>query len=227
VIPGLHLVEGGQVSTGSILHWFKRHFAEGLESQAIEKGLSLYQMLDAEAAEVPIGSEGLIVLDYFQGNRTPHTDSQARGTILGLSLGATRGHVFRALLEGIAYGTRDILEMFAQHEFQPARIVACGGATRSPVFMQIYADVTGQTLYTTQQAEASLLGSAVLAAVGADAFDDLAQASGAMVEISGAYQPNAENHAAYQFYFDQYRRAYQQLRGMMHDITGHVAGQGS
>ena len=223
VIPGLHLVEGGQVSTGSILNWFKRHFAEGLAAQAAAQGLSLYQMLDEEAAVVPVGSEGLIVLDYFQGNRTPHTDSQARGTILGLSLGATRGHVFRALMEGIAYGTREILETFARHDFQTERMVACGGATRSPLFMQIYADVTGQTLYTTRQPEASLLGSAVLAAVGAGVYDDLAQASQAMVQISDTYQPNVQNHAAYQFYFDQYRRTYRQLREIMHDITGHIA----
>lgn len=217
VIPGLNLVEGGQVSTGSILNWFKRNFAAGLDAD------NIYQLLDSEADAVPPGSEGLIVLDYFQGNRTPHTDSLARGNILGMSLGSTRGHVFRALMEGIAYGMRDILETFAKHDYQVSRIIACGGATHSPVFMQIYADVLGKPLYTTRVTEASLLGSGVIAAVGAGAYPSLADASQHMVTIEGEYHPRDDQHAAYQFYFEKYQQTYAQLRDIMHDITRHVS----
>jgi len=222
VIPGLNLVEGGQVSTGSILNWFKRTFAAGIEQEANAKGVSVYKLLDDEADAVPIGSDGLIVLDYFQGNRTPHTDSLARGNILGMTLQTTRGHVFRALMEGIAYGMRDILETFAQNNYHVERIIGCGGATKSPTFMQIYADVLGKPLYTTQVAEASLLGSAILAAVGAGAFPDAVTASEQMVKTRGEYHPNMENHAAYQFYFEKYQQTYPQLRGIMHDITRKV-----
>ena len=118
LIPGLNLVEAGQVSTGSILSWFKRNFGQGAAVDAAAKGISVYQLLDEEAAQVPLGAEGLIVLDYFQGNRTPHTDSSARGMIWGLSLQSSRAHVYRALMEGIAYGMRDILDTFARHEFR-------------------------------------------------------------------------------------------------------------
>ncbi|HLA42586.1 MAG TPA: FGGY-family carbohydrate kinase, partial [Aggregatilineales bacterium] len=226
VIPGLNLVEGGQVSTGSILNWFRRNFAEGLESTAREKGCSIYRLLDEEAAEVPVGSDGLIVLDYFQGNRTPHTDSMARGTILGLSLQSSRGHVFRAILEGIACGMRDILETFTRHNYSVSRVIASGGAAQSPIFMQIYADVSGKSLYTTRVAEASLLGSAILAAVAAGAYPDIEQASQKMVQLEGAYHPDPEAHQAYQFFFEKYRQTYTQLRDIMHDMTRHVTTQG-
>ena len=156
LIPGLNLVEAGQVSTGSILSWFRRNFARDLE--VAERGSSPYELLDREAAAVPIGSDGLIALDYFQGNRTPHTDPFARGTIWGLSLQSSRGHVFRALMEGIAYGLRDILDTLGNHGLRAERIIVSGGATRSELFMQIYADVLGVPLNLTAEPEASLLG---------------------------------------------------------------------
>jgi ribulokinase len=223
LIPGLNLVEGGQVSTGSILSWFKRNFAQGLEAEAETKGMSVYQLLDHEASLSPPGAQGLIALDYFQGNRTPHTDSLARGAVWGLSLQSSRGSFFRALMEGIAYGMQDILEVFGKHNVHVARIIASGGATRSPLFMQIYADVLGMPIYTTREPEASLLGSAVVAAVGAGAYADLPGASRAMVEIAGVTQPNMEHHELYHDYLRMYQATYPQLKELMHTMTRKIA----
>jgi ribulose kinase len=223
LIPGLHLIEGGQGSAGSILNWFKRNFCQGLEAEAAANQISVYQLLDREAAQIPVGSEGLIVLDYFQGNRTPHTDSAARGTIWGLSLQSSRAHVFRALMEGVAYGMRNIIETFTRHQFQVARIIASGGATRSPLFMQIYADVLGMPIYTTRCPEATMLGSAVVAATGAGRYPNLVAAANAMVEIAGEYQPHAARHAEYDFYMRQYQATYQQLKGLMSDMNHKIA----
>lgn len=222
VIPGLSLIEGGQVSTGSILNWFKRNFADGLAEQARQRGVSIYRLLDEEAAALPPGSEGLIVLDYFQGNRTPHTDSLARGVVLGLSLQASRAHVFRAIMEGIAYGMKDIIDTFTRHNCAVSRVIACGGATHSPLFMQIYTDVIGQSIYTTRVAEASLLGSAVSAAVGAGVYPTLQAASRGMVQITGEYTPDMARHQAYQFYAQKYRETYQQLKQVLQDVSRHL-----
>ena len=221
VIPGLNLIEGGQVSTGSILNWFKHNFAGDAATKVLQTGRSVYQLLDSEAEKIPVGSDGLIVLDYFQGNRTPHTDSLARGTILGLSLQSSRAHVFRAIMEGVAYGMKDILDTFIHHKCAVSRVIACGGATHSRLFMQIYTDVIGQPIYTTRVTEASLLGSAVAAAVGAGMYPSLQEASKNMVAISGEYQPNQGRHQQYQFFVQKYRETYQQLRNVMHDITRH------
>jgi FGGY-family pentulose kinase len=223
VIPGLNLVEGGQVSTGSILNWFKRNFAGDLEAQARQQSTSIYKLLDAEAGQIPVGSEGLIVLDYFQGNRTPHTDSLARGLILGLSLQASRAHVFRAIMEGIAYGMKDILDTFIRNDCAISRIIACGGATHSPVFMQIYADVLGQPLYTTRVAEASLLGSAVAAAVGAGLYPTLQESSRRMVKLAESFQPDYNRHLHYQFYVRKYQEIYRHIKGVMRDLTRHAS----
>jgi ribulose kinase len=223
VIPGLNLIEGGQVSTGSILNWFKRNFASDLVEKARQQNTPIYRLLDAEAERVPVGSEGLIVLDYFQGNRTPHTDSLARGVILGLSLQASRGHVFRAIMEGIAYGMKDIVDTFLRQKCAVSRVIACGGAVQSPLFMQIYADVIGQPIYTTRVAEASMLGSAVAAAVGAGLYPTLAEASRNMVKIAGKYEPDADCHQQYEFYFQQYQETYRQLKHVLHDVTRHTS----
>jgi ribulokinase len=219
IIPGLNLVEGGQVSTGSVLAWFKRNFGAGAAADAAARGVSVYQLLDEEAAQVPPGAEGLIVLDYFQGNRTPHTDSTARGAIWGLSLQSGRAQVFRALMEGIAYGMEDILQTFRTHGFLVERIIASGGATHSPLFMQIYADVCGQPLQVTREPEASLLGSAVVAAVGAGLHPDLAAAARQMVAIERQFTPDPQRHAEYAFFVRQYQDTYRQLRDLMRKMN--------
>lgn len=223
VIPALNLVEGGQVSTGSILSWFKRNFAQDLVEQSQKQGTPVYAVLDAEADKVSVGSDGLIVVDYFQGNRTPHTDSQARGVVLGLSLQATRAQIFRAMMEGIAYGMKDIMDTFARQKCQVSRVIACGGAIHSKLFMQIYADVIGQPIYLTRVPEASLLGAAVAAAVGAGLYPGLTEASRAMTQITGVYKPDMQRHQEYQFYVRKYQETYQQLKGIMHDVSQHVA----
>lgn len=219
VIPGLNLVEGGQVSTGSVLSWFKRNFGAGAAADAAERGISVYQLLDEEAAQAPPGAEGLIVLDYFQGNRTPHTDSAARGAIWGLSLQSGRAQVFRALMEGIAYGMEDILQTFRGHGFAVERIIASGGATHSPLFMQIYADVIGQSLLVTREPEASLLGSAIVAAVGAGLYPDLRTAAQQMVSIDREFSPDIERHNEYAFFVRQYQDTYRQLRVLMRKMN--------
>ena len=224
VVPGLCLVEAGQVSTGSLLAWFKRNFGPGAAADAAAQGISVYQLLDCEAGKVPIGSGGLIVLDYFQGNRTPHTDSAARGMIWGLSLQSDRAHIFRALMEGIAYGLQDILLTLRRHDFDLGRIIASGGATQSTLFMQIYADVLGQPIAVTREAEASLLGSAVVAAVGAGAYPDLRTAAQSMVQVSHEYQPDAARHAEYQFFVAMYQQTYRQMKDLMHNMSLKTAG---
>lgn len=222
LIPGLNLIEGGQVSTGSILNWFKQNFAIDLEAEAQAAGTSPYTLLEQVAQDVPVGSEGLVVLDYFQGNRTPHTDSSARGLVLGLSLQSSRSHLYRALMEGIAYGMKDILDTFEQHECHISRVIACGGAVQSKLFMQIYTDVIGQPIYTTAEAEASLLGSGVAAAYGAGLYPSLPEASRNMVKITGEFQPDMQQHEQYKVYVETYKQAYQAIKDVMHRLTQHA-----
>jgi ribulose kinase len=106
VLPGLQVIEGGQISTGSVVHWFTSGFVGAdIAAEASAKRCSVYDVLNAKASTIPPGSEGLIVLEHWQGNRTPWTDPLSRGVIRGLTLGHTPAHVYRAILEGVAYGT--------------------------------------------------------------------------------------------------------------------------
>ena len=129
VVPGQYTVEGGQVSTGSVVKWFKDNFCGREATLAAERGVDVYTVLNELAAPIPPGSEGLVVLDYWQGNRTPYVDAEARGVIRGLSLKHTTGHLYRAIIEGIAYGTEHILRTFRAARLAVDEMVAAGGPT--------------------------------------------------------------------------------------------------
>ncbi len=223
LLPGQYTLEGGQVSTGSVVKWFKDHFCEAEAALARARGVDTYTVLNEMAAQIPLGSEGLIVLDYFQGNRTPYVDSLARGIVWGLSLKHTTGHLFRAILEGIAYGSEHIFRTFRQHGYNVQEIVAAGGPTRSRLWMQIHADVSGVPIILTQSPDAPALGSAILAAVAAGLYPDPSTAAGQMVRVAARIEPDTQRHAAYQFYVDQYIATYPRLKELMHAMALHQA----
>lgn len=199
--PGGFVVEGGQTSTGSAVAWFRRHLAPGMS----------YAELDREAAEVPIGCDGLVAQDHFQGNRTPYTDAASRGAFAGLSLRHGRGHMFRALLEGVAYGSRLILETLNSHGIAIDDITVCGGVTRSPLWTQIHADALGLPIRVAETGCAPALGSAVFAAIGAGHFPDLDAAAAAMVHTSHIVEPDPAAHEAHGEAYAVYQRAYPAL----------------
>jgi len=201
VLPGLHVVEGGQTSTGSVVAWLRR-----LMGAAVS-----YDDLDREAAAIAPGSDGLIMQDHFQGNRTPHTDPLSRGAFIGLSLKHSRGHMFRAALEGIAFGTELVLETMRANAWSPEEVVVAGGATRSDLWLQIHADVSNLPLTLTRVPDAPALGSAILAAVAAGEFASIEEAAGRMVAVTRRIEPSAASHAAYRDSYQAYKRAYAAL----------------
>ena len=223
MIPGQYTVEAGQASTGSVVAWFKNQFAADAVAQAKERGVDTYDILTEMAEKIPIGSDGLIVIDYFQGNRTPHTDPLARGAIWGLSLGHTPGHVFRAILEGICYGTEDILRTMRGHDFEPRLNVVSGGPTKSKLWMQMHADVSNIPISVTKESEGPVLGSAIMASVGAGIYPDVQTAADAMVHTERTIEPNQEAHEAYKFYVERYIETYPQMKESMHKMSRHEA----
>ena len=223
VLPGQYTVEGGQVSTGSIIKWFKDNFCGNEAAEAAARGVDIYTVLTEKAERVPPGSEGLIVLDYWQGNRTPYVDPEARGIVRGLSLKHTTGHLFRAIIEGIAYGTEHILRTFRQNGYEVKEMVAAGGPTKSDFWMQIHADVSNVPITLTTVPDAPALGSAILGAVAAGLFPDVPAAADAMVHVRRRIEPDAERHEVYKFYVDQYIKTYPPLQAMMQETVRHVA----
>jgi sugar (pentulose or hexulose) kinase len=171
-------------------------------------GVEDYEVLNREAKKLPAGSEGLIVQEHFQGNRTPHTDPLSRGVFHGLTLKHQRAHLFRAVIEGVAFGSELILETMRNNGFIPERIVIAGGATRSPLWLQIHADVSDLPLTLTKVSDAPTLGCAILAAAGVGFYENVQSAADMMVQVEGVVKPNSETHQEYQPYYENYKQTY-------------------
>ena len=208
LVPGTYCLEGGQVSASSIVKWFVREFGVS--------GDNPYAVMEKEAADIPPGSEGIISLDFFQGNRTPYKDPMAKGVFYGLSLSHTRGHIYRSILESVAFGTRNVLDRIEDGISVIREIRGCGGVTRDKVWLQIIADVTGKPVVLTQNSSrAGVLGGAITAAVGHGAFASFASACDQMVEVARVIEPSKGAAKAYSEHYEKYKTLYQQLKDMM------------
>jgi ribulose kinase len=224
VVEGLYTLEGGQTATGSILDWYRRHFAGREEAEAERTGRHVYEVLDAQAAAVPPGCDGLVCLDHWQGNRCPLKDPRSRGVLWGLTLAHGPGHVFRSIYEATAFGTRHILEDLAGHGFNVGRICAGGGGAKSRLWMQIHADVLQRPIHLPHESEACALGAAMTAAVRAGGYATLAEAARNMVRMAGVVEPQPGSGQMYDYHFAKYKATYKALRELMHDLADNRPG---
>jgi ribulose kinase len=204
VYPGRYIVEGGQTSTGSIVNWLGR-LTGGLD----------YAKLNAKAAALEPGAEGLIVQDHFQGNRTPYTDPLSRGAVVGLTLAHEKHHIFRAIMEGIGFGTRAILDAFARAGYTGSEMTVGGGAAASDLWLQIHADTAGIPVRVPASRDAPSTGSAVLAAYGAGHFDSIDDGIGAMVHPGRMIEPIPANMEKYAPIYAKYLKLYPGLKAVL------------
>jgi len=200
-IPGKFIASGCMASSGSLIKWFRNQFAPQMD----------YTDLDKAAEAIPAGSEGLILLPYFLGEKTPIQDPLARGTLVGLTLTHTLAHVYRAVLEGISYGFYHHLVVLAEHGMTPTKARCANGGARSILWKQITADVLGIRLEQVADHPGSSLGAAFCAGIGVGAFkrwDEIER----YIKISTITQPDPQNHARYQKLFGLYREIYESLK---------------
>jgi FGGY-family pentulose kinase len=208
---GLYTLEAGQTATGSILDWYRRHFAGDQQAEADRRNVPVFQVLDELAAAVPPAAEGLVVRDDWQGNRSPYKNPLARGCIAGLSLAHGPGHVVRGIYEATACGTRHILEDAISYGLRVERIFLGGGGARSPLWLQIHADVLKKPIHLPREKESCALGSAMAAAIAAGVYQDFDEAARAMVAIETQVEPDAANAILYDELFERYIGLYSQL----------------
>jgi ribulose kinase len=202
VYPGLWIVEGGQTSTGSIVNWLSRLTGAPLDFEALNR----------KAAALPPGAEGLIVQDHFQGNRTPYTDPLSRGAIVGLTLAHELPHVFRAVMEGIGFGTRAILDAFARAGYNSSEITIGGGAAASDLWLQVHADTAGLPVRVPESRDAPSTGAAVLAAYGAGHYASIDEGIGAMIRPGRHIEPISANVDRYAEIYPKYIALYPALK---------------
>jgi FGGY-family pentulose kinase len=210
-VEGLYTIEAGQTATGSILDWYRRHFAGSQQIEAERRGVHVFSVLDEQASAVPPGCEGLVVRDDWQGNRSPYKNPQARGAIAGLSLSHGPGHVFRAIYEATACGTRHILDDARAHGLRVERLFLGGGGARSALWLQIHADILRKPIHLAHESEACALGSAMAAACAAGIYPGFDEAAQAMVAIEKVVEPDPATAAVYDDLFGRYLDLYRRL----------------
>lgn len=205
LVPGRYLPNGCMAASGSLIRWFHEQFGRETDLKA----------LDQEAQAAGPGAGGLVLLPYVLGEKTPVNDARARGVLYGMHLGHTRGHVFRAVLEGISFGFRHHLDVFRERGHEPRRVRVTNGGARSELWKQVTADVLGLPLEVPRESAGSALGAAFLAAKGTgmyDAWSDIER----FVDIGRVVEPDPAARAAADESYAVYRELYPTLRPLMH-----------
>ena len=202
-VPGMWHFMGVMLSAAGSLQWYRDTLAPGVS----------FDDLVQEADPVPAGSEGLQFLPYLSGERTPHPDPLARGAFVGLTVRHTRGHLTRAVLEGVAYGLKDSFTLIQNAGLGVIRQVrASGGGTKSALWRQILASVLEAELVTVNTTEGAAYGAGLLAAVGAGAHPSVEAACAAAVQVTGRTLPVAEQARAYLPGYCLYQELYPALK---------------
>ena len=215
VLPGNFGLEAGQSAVGDIFNWWVNYIQPGGK-----KPLS-HQDLGEAAAQLVPGESGLVALDWNNGNRTILVDQRLTGLLVGQTLYTTPVEIYRALIEATAYGALTIINRFEEYGVRISQVVNCGGiAEKSPLTMQIYADVTGRPMRVSRSAQTCALGSAIAGAVVAGVYPNYAAAQKAMTALKPViYRPNAKAHATYRELYTVYRK--------LHDAFGTPQWQGN
>ncbi len=206
-IPNRWHVMGVTQGAGLSLRWFRDQFGAGSED-----GRDPYVRLAEEAAKAPPGSDGLLWAPYLMGERTPHLDPNARGALVGITAQHTRGHVIRAILEGVAFSLKDSLTLFKEIGVPIESIRLSGGGARSALWQQIQADIYEMPVELTEADEGPAYGAALLAGVGTGHWPSVEVACEAAVRVAKIIQPNPKVAAQMARQYAQYRKLYPALR---------------
>jgi len=214
MMPDTFAVVGGMATVGSLTRWFRDNFSPLELEQQHQSGENAYGALAQLLAQSPPGANRLVALPYFQGERTPFEDPDAKGILFGLTLKHTRADVYRALLESIGFGVRHNIDVMLNNGVKPRRILGVGGATKNRSWMQIISDIANVKMLIPKQQIGASYGDALMAGVGAGIFDNLQQ-SQKWIEYAEEIVPDPDNHAKYRPLYEVYRELYKSTKGLM------------
>ncbi len=199
VVPELWFNMGAILSAGLSLTWLRDNFLLGIS----------YQEMADLALQAPPGSDGLFFLPHLAGVRTPHMDPHARGAFIGLTLHHDRRHLCRTVMEGVVFALRQVLDLMIELRVPVERIIASGGATDHPLWLQLQADIFNRPIYLTKTTEAAAFGAALLAGIGVGVFADADDAVRQTVQWRDqVVQPQPQSVATYAVSYKTYKRLY-------------------
>jgi len=219
-ISGLRIASAAATATSaSITKWFRDQF--GYEERILERdtGVNAYQSLADMAAKIPIGADGLIMLPYFAGERSPFQDSQARGMYFGLTLYHTKAHMFRALLEGISYSLLHNVETMRRKGVEINSFVSAGGGVQNLLWARIMSDVTGLSQRCLPGIACSPGGNAYLAGYGIGVFKDMEVLRTQWIRDAFTVEPDLENTKKYRPYYEIYLELYENTKAQMKKLA--------
>ncbi|MCH7721666.1 MAG: xylulokinase [Planctomycetes bacterium] len=217
-VPGMWHLMGVMLSAGGSFRWYRDTLGDDECGRATAEHRDPYDVLTESAACAPAGCEGLIFLPYLTGERTPHADPDARGVFFGLSLGHGKEHLTRAVMEGVAYGLRDSLELIGGLRLEMREVRVSGGGARSRLWRQILADVFDAPIVTMDVSEGAAFGAALLAGVGGGVFDSIGHACGAVLHATGRLEPGPDVDT-YRKHYSRYRALYPALASEFHRMA--------
>lgn len=211
-------VFGGAITAGASVSWFREQFCQAEIAEATRLQADPHQLMEARAAEIAPGCDGVLFLPYLMGERSPVWDAAASGAFVGLSLYHSRAHMYRAVLEGVSFALKHNMDAGAKGAlFLDERLVVVGGASHSDLWMQIIADVTGYAVYTIEENVEAALGAAMLAAFGAGLIGQ-AEVERGWVTLLARASPQVQHRQRYADRFDTYRALYPALKPIMHRL---------
>lgn len=209
-VPGTWTIMGASLCAGLSLRWLKENIIRDGD----------FKSMDKQAETLPAGSEGLLFVPYLAGERTPHMDPYARGMFFGLTLKHTRVHMARAVMEGAAFALRDSLEIFGGLGIEINRVIASGGGAKSPLWLQIQADVFQREVYTTKMSEQACFGAAIMAGVGAGVYPSVREACSRIVKHNPEpVLPDPHASAVYDHSYEVYKELYQRNKDLFRRMT--------
>jgi len=209
-VPGRWHVMGVTQAAGLSLRWLRDQLAMPGTAP------TSYDDLTAEAGRVPVGADGVLWAPYLMGERTPYCDPSIRAAFVGIAANHGRGHLVRAVMEGVAFSLRDTFAIFDEMRVPVERVQLGGGGARSPLWRQIQADIYGRSVETVAADEGAAFGAGILAAVGGGVFPSVDAACDALVQAAHTTHANAAVVAQMNERYDAYRRIYPALRLIQH-----------
>ena len=212
-LPGIHLLLGAMVASGGCLRWFRDQFGQPEVQAAAEGKGDAFDLLTRQAAEVPVGSGGVIFLPYMMGERSPLWHTNARGVFFGLSLATPKAALVRSILEGAAFALRHNMEVALRAGAEVRELRSVGGCSRSDLWNQIKADVLGRPLLLPRTSVGSPFGAAVLAGMGLGIYPDVRKSLLEMVQLGRRFDPIPANHERYTRTYQVFRDIYEHLKG--------------
>ncbi len=215
IIPNVYATCAGTNTAGTLTKWFRDEIYSDLKDAEAAGGMNAYAAMAQAVEHIPAGSDGVVCLPYFAGERTPINDPFAKGMFFGLNLNHTRAHLYKAALEGIGYTIAQHFDILEEDHLPVKKIMAVGGGTKNRVWLQVVADILGRPICTAKISFGAAFGDAIMAALGGGAYHSWAELE-QVIEPAEIIQPNPEAHEVYQRQRVIFDALYQNNQALMH-----------